>query len=306
MKKTVVLILLLLPIVLLITIAFAGRILSTYQNISVERVVFVDDTGAELSADTVLTVGTGETKPTAVRIYPELASDKRVSYSSSDEAVCTVNGAGEVTGVAPGSAVIMVKTADGGKTAMLGISVKADGVTGVTLSPETLEMLIGESHTLSVTVEPYAALNKSVTFTTSNPDVVAVSATGKLTAVGAGTATVTVITKDGGFTATCTVTVKDDTPPLLFDFTGVEHMQQTGTGYISALPTVDLAAHLVIDEEQLKADDIHFLVVSGDGATVDENGVLTFTHPDVVVVRAFAGDTENPTFHTEIRIAWFA
>ncbi len=304
MKKTIILILALLPIVLLIVISIAGRILSTYQHIEVARVVFTDDAGKELDSAAVLMLSVGETKSTKIKIYPELAANKNVSYSSTDEAVCTVDASGAVTGVRSGSAIIIVRTADGNKTAMLNVSVRAGSVTGVTLTPDTLSMMVGESKDLSVIVEPYAALNKNVTYTTSDPSVVTVSAIGKLKAVGAGTATVTVTTVDGGFTDTCIVTVTEDTPPLLFDFKGVAGIQQSGAGYIIAQPTFDLATGLVIDEA-IASNDVHFRIVSGDDATVDENGVLTFTQSGVVTVEAFVGDAENSTYRVEIRIAWF-
>lgn len=148
MKKTVILILILLPIVLLVTISFAGRILSTYQHIAVERIFFADEEGKELGADATLVISTGETVATTIQILPELAADKRVQYTTSDESVCTVDDTGTITGVGAGSAIIMVKTVDGNKTAMLHVSVKADGVTGVMLTPETLEMKLGESDML--------------------------------------------------------------------------------------------------------------------------------------------------------------
>ncbi len=301
MKKTVILILAVLPIVLLLTIAFAGRILSNYQHIAVERVIFVNDQGEELSASAVLTLGTGETKPTAIKIYPELANDKRVSYTSSNESVCTVDTAGAVTGVGAGSAIITVRTLDGDKTAMLDVLVTADRVTGVTLTPESLEMMIGENRTLQAVVKPFAALNKHVTYKSSDDRVVTVNALGKIVAVGEGTATVTVITEDGGFTDTCTVTVIDTTPPLLFDFTGNADMQQTGSGYITTAPTVDLSAYLVYDEDAFTAEDIHFRV-TGNSATLDEHGVLTFTKAGIVTVVAFVGNEETPTYRTELLI----
>ena len=302
MKKTIILILALLPIVLLIVISVAGRILSTYQHIEVARVVFTDDAGNELDANAVLTLGVGETKNTKIKIFPELAANKKVSYSSTDETVCTVDASGAVTGVRSGSAIIIVRTAEGNKTAKLNVVVRADSVTGVTVTPSTLEMMKGESRDLGVVVEPYAALNKNVTYTTSNSSVVTVSKTGKLKAVGTGTAIITVTTVDGGFTATCTVTVTEETPPLLFDFTGVAGMQQMGTGYLTADPTVDLMQGLKVDET-IDQNEISFRVAS-DSATVDENGVLTFTQQDVVTVEAFVGDSENPTYRVEIRIAW--
>ena len=302
MKKTIILILALLPIVLLIVISVAGRILSTYQHIEVARVVFTDDAGNELDANAVLTLGVGETKNTKIKIFPELAANKKVSYSSTDETVCTVDASGAVTGVRSGSAIIIVRTAEGNKTAKLNVVVRADSVTGVTVTPSTLEMMIGESRDLGVVVEPYAALNKNVTYETSDSSVVTVSKTGKLKAVGTGTAIITVTTVDGGFTATCTVTVTEKTPPLLFDFTGVAGMQQMGIGYLTADPTVDLMQGLKVDET-IDQNEISFRVAS-DSATVDENGVLTFTQQDVVTVEAFVGDSENPTYRVEILIVW--
>ena len=67
MKKTIILILALLPIVLLIVISVAGRILSTYQHIEVARVVFVDDAGNELDKSLPLILSAGETKSTKIK-----------------------------------------------------------------------------------------------------------------------------------------------------------------------------------------------------------------------------------------------
>ena len=304
MKKTVVLILILLPIVLLLVIALAGRVLSTYQRIDVESVVFIDELGEELDESSSVTVNHGETRQTRIRIYPELATDKRVSYTSADEKVCTVDSEGVLTGVGAGSTVIMVKTTDGGKTSALNVIVRADRVTGVELSPEALNMMIGDSTDLKVSVEPFAALNKKVFYTVSDPSVVSVSATGRLRAIGAGTAIVTVTTEDGGFTDTCTVTVVDDTPPIFFDFTDTPGIQQAGTGYISTEGVLDLTAALRTDEN-IDKSEVSFRIIQGDGASVDENGVLTFTHSGVVVIEAYATDENTLTCRAEIRIAWF-
>ena len=303
MKKTIILILALLPIVLLVVISIAGRILSTYQHIEVARVVFTNDKGEEYDDSALIVLSPGETKPTKIKIYPELASDKRVSYTSSDEDVCTVDGEGNITGVGAGGAIIIVRTVDGNKTAMLNVRVRASSVTGVTLTPETLSMMIGESRDLTVNVEPYSADKKTVTYTTSDPSVVTVSVSGKVKAVGAGTAIVTVTTVDGGFTDTCTITVLEDTPPVLFDFTGVAGIEQSGMGYFIAQPTFDLTAGLVIDET-VEPSDVHFRIIRGDGATIDENGVLTFDHDGGVYVEVFVGDAANPTYSTEVLIVW--
>lgn len=85
-------------------------------------------------------------------------------------------------------------------------SVPVVAVTSITLSSTTMNLEVGQTGTLTATVKPDNATNKTVTWTTSN-DKVATVANGVVTAVGKGTATITAAA--GGKTATCTVTVKE-------------------------------------------------------------------------------------------------
>ncbi len=80
-------------------------------------------------------------------------------------------------------------------------------VTGITLTPDTLTLEEGESETLTANVLPATASNQGVNYTTSNPDVVTVDSDGIVHAVGEGKAVITATTADGGFSATCAVTV---------------------------------------------------------------------------------------------------
>ena len=79
-------------------------------------------------------------------------------------------------------------------------------VTGVTLNKTSTTITVGRSETLTATVLPANAANKSVSWSSSNPSVATVDSNGTVTAVADGTATITVTTADGGKTATCTVT----------------------------------------------------------------------------------------------------
>jgi uncharacterized protein YjdB len=81
-------------------------------------------------------------------------------------------------------------------------------VTGVTLNATSKSLTVGTAFTLTATLVPANATNKAVTWTSSNTAVATVDASGKVTAVKAGTATITVTTKDGAKKATCAVTVK--------------------------------------------------------------------------------------------------
>ena len=86
-------------------------------------------------------------------------------------------------------------------------------VTGISMEKNTLNLTIFSSQRISLTFEPSDATNKSVTWTSSAPDVVSVSTNGTITALrytdattGTGQATITVKTSDGGFTDNCVVT----------------------------------------------------------------------------------------------------
>ena len=105
-------------------------------------------------------------------------------------------------------------------------------VTGVTLDKNTLELNINETGKLTATITPNNATDKSVTFSSSDTSVAKVSTDGTVTALKAGTAVITVITKDGNKTATCNVTVKDNTQPEKKVYT-VKFDSNGGTGTMS-------------------------------------------------------------------------
>lgn len=87
-------------------------------------------------------------------------------------------------------------------------------VTGVTLSQKTMTLDIGAEKTLTATVEPENATDKTVRYNTSDREVATVSSTGDVrivTGVGPGTATITA--RAGEQSATCTVTVREPEPP---------------------------------------------------------------------------------------------
>jgi uncharacterized protein YjdB len=89
-------------------------------------------------------------------------------------------------------------------------AVGTDPVSGVTLNESTLELAQGGSKALTATVVPVTAANKNVSWSSSDPQVATVSSSGTVTGVAPGTATITVTTADGGFTANCEVTVTEE------------------------------------------------------------------------------------------------
>lgn len=155
-----------------------------------------------------LSLTEGETGKLTATVSPENATDKTVTWSTSDATVATVNG-GTVTAVKAGSAVITAESGGKKATCTVTVSPKVYSVTGVTLDINKLEDLFdGEERTLKATVLPENATDKRVTWASSDDKVSTVDQNGKVTAVYTGTATITVTTADGGKQASCTVTVK--------------------------------------------------------------------------------------------------
>ncbi len=148
----------------------------------------------------------GEDLQLTATLAPADATNKNVSWESSDNTIATVTSAGLVTAVKAGSATITVTTEDGSFTATCSLTITNVDVTGVSLNKTSTSISVGETETLTATVAPANAQNKAVTWTSSNTSVATVS-DGVVTAVAAGSTTITVTTTDGSFTATCDVTV---------------------------------------------------------------------------------------------------
>lgn len=140
-------------------------------------------------------------------VTPSDATNPKVLWSSSDETVVSVN-EGVLLALKSGSSTVTATTEDGGFKATCEVTVvdKTIPVTGVSLDKTSISLIVGEMASLKATVEPEDATDPSVTWSSDNEGVVVVEG-GEITAVGAGTATITVKTEDGGFTATCDVTV---------------------------------------------------------------------------------------------------
>ena len=141
---------------------------------------------------------------------PSDATIQEVTWSSTDTNIAEVDKDGNVTAKRNGSATINIITINGNKTATCTVTVTIP-VTGVTLTPETTELKVGETKNLIITVAPETATNKKYTCTSDKESVATVDNTGLITAKSVGTAKITVTTEDGNKTATCTVTVTKPT-----------------------------------------------------------------------------------------------
>ena len=165
----------------------------------------VNVTGLKLDS-TSLTMEKGTSTTILATITPSNASDKTITWSSTDTSVATVTSKGVVTAKATGTTVITAITKDGNFLQQCKVTVE-QSVTGVKLNLSETKIAVGKTKTLKATISPSDATNKKVTWSSSNKEVATVSSSGVVTAVKKGAAVITATTKDGSYTATCTVDV---------------------------------------------------------------------------------------------------
>ena len=175
-------------------------------KVTIGEVEIIEPTTIKLDQDKV-TLGVGETATLKATIEPEEATNKNVTWSSSDDTTVTVED-GVVTGKKVGTATITAETSNGLK-ATAEVIVKEIAVTKVTLSETTATMTIGGELELTATIEPKNATDQRLTWSSSDTGVATVDSNGKVTAKAAGTATITA-TAASGITAACEITVSDE------------------------------------------------------------------------------------------------
>jgi len=168
----------------------------------------IDVTEVNLSPDSV-TIVEGSTQQLTATVIPSDASDKEVSWSSSNQNIATVDSNGLVAAIAEGSAIITVTTNDGGfeSTSVITVTSATIAVTGVSVEPDTVTLEEGEQQQLTASVNPSNATDTGVTWSTSNSNIATVNSSGLITAVAQGNATITVITDDGSLTDQSTITI---------------------------------------------------------------------------------------------------
>ncbi len=238
----------------------------TSKTISVTGVT-LDKTEMELTE--------GESAQLKATVSPEDASDKSVKWTSSDEKVATVDNAGKVTAVAPGTVKITVTTTDGNKETSCSITVSANKipVEEVSLDKNEVEIIMGESAQLTATVTPEDATDKSVAWSSSDESIATVDETGKVTALKVGSATIKVKTTDGGKEASCDVTVT----PIPVEGVTIEPSQVE----IKEGETVQLKA--TVNPEGAD-QEVEWTSSDSDIATVDKNGLVTSIKPGTVYI----------------------
>ena len=182
-----------------------GNNLKASFALNVEPLEPVPATGVTLAPTATIMVVDDVLKLTAT-IAPATATHRKLIWESDDTDIATVDADGNVTALAPGTAKITVTTVDGDFSASCNVEVIAIPPTGVKVNTIFATLEIGETLSLIARVTPDDSDFKDVTWTSSQPSVASVD-DGTVTALAAGTTTITVTTVFGGLKATCEVEV---------------------------------------------------------------------------------------------------
>lgn len=148
----------------------------------------------------------GESITLKATISPSNATEREIMWASSKQSVATVNQSGTVVAIAEGTSTITATA--GGKigSCVVTVSKGVVDVSSITLDKTSASLKVGETVSLTVTVKPDDATDKTVTWSTSDESLATVD-NGVVTAIKVGSATITA--KAGYKEATCIVIIED-------------------------------------------------------------------------------------------------
>ena len=259
---------------------------------------YVSPSGVTLDSATI-TLFKGENQTMVATVSPENASNKNVSWASSDTSIATVNSSGKVTAIGAGEATITVTTEIGGYTDTCSVTVEV-AVTGVSLDESSIVTYIGKSRTLTATIEPTDATDKSVTWSSSNTSIATVTA-GVISALSEGTATITVTTNDGGYTDDCIVTV--GIAPTDAIYSSIYTVDQTNS-LLLGIPDEATLSQIIANLDNLPSD---IVILDSEGVQISDltsyagtgmkvqlkDGTTVVDELDIVVIGDVDGDGNN-------------
>lgn len=234
-----------------------------------------------------------------VSIMPEEASGVLISWTSSNPEVATVSHEGVVTPISDGETEIMASAGDCSATCKVTVSAKkvdpSDNpgtdpdnpqtpvrVFGIKIDKTVLNIEEGHTGSVSATVSPENADNRSISYKSCNNDVATIGSDGTVTGVKEGQAVITATTGEGGFTAYCLVTV----------FHVAVHVTEIALSHSTLELDEGTAGALSATVSPENADNPKFIWSSSDSniATVSDNGEVNAMKPGEAVIFATAMD----------------
>ena len=235
-----------------------------------------------------------ETSQLIATIYPSNATNKAVTWKSSNTSIATVSSNGVVTAKSPGTATITVTTTDGSNlSATCRVTVLERKATSIVLNTYSLSLYVNQTANLTATVYPSDAANKTVTWKSSNTAVATVNDNGLVKAISAGNATVTATTTDGSnLSASCSVKVS------IIPVTSISVNQTNLTLDVSE--TYQLVATILPSNATYQT--VTWTSSNSSVARVSDTGLITPVSPGTTTIKAKTTDGTNLTASCQVTV----
>lgn len=234
------------------------------RNYSATCQVNVSETGITLSQYSISNLYVGGTANLSASTSP---SGQSISWSSSNSSVATVSSSGRITAVGAGNTTITAQFIYGGTTYSESCTVSVIEIS-VRISDSSLSMAVGDSEYLSAVTSPSG---ESVSWSSSDSSVASVNSSGRVTAVGDGSATITATITAGGRTYSDFCWVSVEAPSIQISSTSLS-MSVGDTEYLEAYATPNLKITWKSDDKNI--------------ATVNSYGGVTAVAPGITSVTA--------------------
>ncbi len=290
MKKLMISTIILLPLLILAIMLVSGAIMSMVTHIYVEQVEFVDNGTITLIMDDEQTP---PKRVLPVNILPLKAKNRDIMFSSADDGIVSVDESGTVTARFYGRTTVRVTSVE--NTAAydeLEVWVTDNHAHAIDVQEYTEQMYRGETQKFTAQILPQEANNKNVIWTSSDPDVLAVSAGGDAVCKGAGMVTVTATSEDNK-ELTDTATVYCHLP-----LENIE-LESKESAFVTALKTAQFPKVEVYPQ----ADESYTTVYSSSDeniAHVDADGSITFFRAGKITATVTVSDARGHSFYRSI------
>lgn len=246
-----------------------------------------------------LTIDKGEVKKVDVKVKNYFIRHS-ITISSTNSSIATCSGDSSTSSgtiqltcraFKPGTTRIKIKDSNGESSIELTITVNnvVIPVKGISLNKSNLDLLRGSSTSLSASVSPSNADNKSIIWTSSDNSIATVSSSGKVTAISEGSAIITATTDDGGFSSTCTVNVSN--PPLRAEASiGVSTIVSSGSASRGIKVTISA-------EGGTGSYNYYFIKLYKDGNLISQS-----TNPNTYSNSLFIEGHTNGSYYVEYEV----
>lgn len=272
MKKTMILILVVLPLFLMIIINLSGRIISHLKYIPVENIEisYINNNSEKTKLDN-LTIGLEDFLEFIVDVTPSIATNKEYDIEIKNPNLFDIKD-NKIIPKDYGTTTIIIKAKDNNTKKEIKITIKDETVKGIEINTgiynEELDKIIldvnkGESHKINYSILPYTAINKSVNFKVSDEDLIKVDSLGNINIIGY---------PDENYEKDIYIDIKSKGNESIYKRLYINIIGNTPllghTDYLDKLITiesnlVDLSQYFSFDQSKISLEDLNFNITQG-------------------------------------------